>query len=556
MSSINIDCLPGVENIRAIIAHLDDKDVINLSITCKALRQQLAHRVFHTVQFTNEPRIADSALAAARNHGAHIRLLRFVGYASEEDDDANSKADYGDTTSAVWPNRDLLPKSAVMLLQANKTLLPNLETIAINFDHDYGEHSEFGPYGVKMFANTESWADVRMREARMTMCRLWANTYMALTKNEGTPGLVIENWSPRGVITFKSSQWKEYMGRVKSFDVRVIVDTFAFEFTNSMEGYVKDFAAMQEFFFDHLDSAETLKVSMLWPDTPFGMHGEYHLPLPIKAEGCMQALERVEFRHVFVSREMIEFFKGHKDNLRTVILHDAQSAAAEYGECATRPLSWAVFFDLLSAASDEDEIALSDLIFTTSAPLSETEGKTGKINYKSERAAIKKVRDELRTNPRRRLFGYGDLGEQNGMFIHDVKTNQESAISGRDQAAHDRFVEKLRQRNEQARLNTYTAEVSRRVDTDIAEQLVQGLETMSGIGHRVSDGSGPAGSQDVDTVQGVDDDATRVTAEAQEQNELPSVTKKKTTVRKRREVAVTQNTEVRRSARLARKLES
>lgn len=555
MSSINIDSLPGVANIRSIIAYLDDKDVINLSITCKALRQQLAHRVFQTVQFTNEPRIADSALAAAQKYGAHIKLLRFVGYASEEDDNGNSN-DCGDTNSAVWPNRDVLPDSAVILLQASKKLLPNLETISINFDHDYGEHDEFGPYGVKMFANTERWADVRMREARMVMCRLWVNTYMALTKNEGTPGLVIENWSPRGVVTFKSPQWKEYMRRVKSFDIRIIVDTFAFDFTNSMEGYVEDFAAMQEFFFHHLDSVETLKVSMLWSETPFGMHGEYHLPLPIKVEGCMQALENVEFRHVFISREIIDFFKGHKGHLRTVVLHDAQSAAAEYGECATRPLSWADFFDQLSTALDEQEIALSHFAFTSPAPLSETEAKTGKINYKSERAAIKKVRDELRINLRRRLFGYGDLGERNGMFIHDVKTNQESAINGRDQAAYDRFMERLHQRNEQARSTTYTAdaEIAHHVDSDIAEQLVQGMESMHGIGG-ASDGNSPAVLQVVETVQRVGDDATTATAEPQDHGE-PSATIKKTVHSKKRKVADTKQTEVRRSVRLARKLDS
>jgi hypothetical protein len=87
-------------------------------------------------------------------------------------------------------------------------------------------------------------------------------------------------------------------------------------------------------------------------------------------------------------------------------------------------------------------MALANLVVTSPAPLSETEAKTGKVRYKSERAAVKKVRDEIAADGtgKRRLFGYGDLHRGNGYFVECVRTNQESAIEGVDQKAYDRLV--------------------------------------------------------------------------------------------------------------------
>jgi hypothetical protein len=80
---------------------------------------------------------------------------------------------------------------------------------------------------------------------------------------------------------------------------------------------------------------------------------------------------------------------------------------------------------------DEHGLALSQLTFTFPVPLFETEAKSGKFRYKSERAAIKKVGDKLSSDSRRRLFGYRDLHEHHGYFISDIKSTRESATSGK-----------------------------------------------------------------------------------------------------------------------------
>ncbi|KAK4183513.1 hypothetical protein QBC35DRAFT_507929 [Podospora australis] len=509
-----LDATPG-EILGSIVDHLDNhRDIIRFSSACKSMRQRLAHRVFHTIRFSNDARISDSALLAVHAHGSHVKVLRFVGYASKEDDsdvdgsqfwafnpsvkdggfgsdysdefrsdndsdrdpDDNEPNDDADANEISQPpsperpkDRDQLPPSAVTLFEASEWLLPNLETFSINFDHDYGEASEFSAHGAIFFMNHESWAQVRMREMCMTMCRLWANAYKALAtgtagpgwRTAPLPGLAMENWSPRGVTTFKTPEWKTYLSKLENFSIQVIAETLGWNCTNSMRGYVEDFANTQDFFFAHLSAVKTCKISLNWLGalTPFGMRGEGHLPLPMKISAeTMPVLEHLELSNVFISSDLAGFIISHKKTLRTVILHDAHSAAAEYGECAEDryKLSWAEFFEKLSAALDNHQrnggLALTEFTSETVAPLSETEAKTGKFRYKSEKPAIKKVRDDMVNDPERRLFGYGDLGEENGKFIHDVRTNQASAISGKDQEAYVLFRTKLAENRERLRL--------------------------------------------------------------------------------------------------------
>ncbi|KAH6623794.1 hypothetical protein F5144DRAFT_519241 [Chaetomium tenue] len=489
----NIDTLPA-EIIDAIVSRLDDDDVMKLSTTCRALRARTAHQVFHTVRFSNDPRIADAALVAVKNHGIHVKVLRFVGFAGEEDDNP-------DVEPALKPaNRDILPPSALILFEANAALLPSLEQFSISFDHDYDYVREFDcPHGPCMFEQPESWDMVHAREAKLTMCRLWANTYKALAGNKTATGLVIENWSPRGVSTFQTPEWRAYLGRLKTLDIRITAARQAWSFTNSMTGYVKDIAKMQGLFFEHLNTVQTLKISIR-PEIPFGMHGTHHIPLPIKPTGRMPALQHLELSNLFISADLAAFILSYKTQLRTVTLHNAQSAAAEYGECASQPLPWSAFFDALSLGLGEDEssFTLTQLTVTSPAPLSETEAKSGRINYKTERAAIKQVRAELRADSRRCLFGYGDLHGYHGYFAHDVKTNQQSAIEGVDQAAWDRLVAKLDAKRGYVVASKAVVVEAGGEENDTAwggsDMPVSGLKTTTKKGRGAGSGKGSAAS--------------------------------------------------------------
>ncbi|KAK4041086.1 hypothetical protein C8A01DRAFT_34931 [Parachaetomium inaequale] len=358
--TLNINTLPA-EILEAIVSSLEDDDVMKLSTTCRALRARTAHRVFHTVRFSNDPRIADAALVAAKNHGVHIKVLRFVGYAGEDDDKPDDEkacrdSDLEPVHGRDGNNEDLGPGEAAAA---------RFKPFSINFDHDYDYSNEFNcPHGAYMFEDSESWDMVHAREAKLTMCRLWANTYKALAGNKTAAGLVIENWSSRAVSTFQTAEWRTYLGRLKTLDIRITGARQAWFFTNSMEGYVKDIARMQGFFFEHLHALQTLKLS-IWPEIPFGMHGTYHMPLPLRATGRMPALQHLELENVFISRDLVAFILSYSAHLRTVVLRNAQSAAAEYGECASRPLPWLDSFDALSAglqgedSEEEDDFALT-----------------------------------------------------------------------------------------------------------------------------------------------------------------------------------------------------
>lgn len=63
------------------------------------------------------------------------------------------------------------------------------------------------------------------REERIpSVCGLWRNTYEALSRFQGrVKELVTENWLPRGVLVFKSKEWKEFLGKLQNLEVWLAV---------------------------------------------------------------------------------------------------------------------------------------------------------------------------------------------------------------------------------------------------------------------------------------------------------------------------------------------
>ncbi|PMB64702.1 hypothetical protein BM221_009542 [Beauveria bassiana] len=92
-----------------IVEQLCHRDLIRLSSTCKTYRAHLAPFVFHTIRFGNDERTSNSALAAAKTHGDHVRRLCFTYWAEPESDiEPGEKPPVLKSRALLPPSRQLL----------------------------------------------------------------------------------------------------------------------------------------------------------------------------------------------------------------------------------------------------------------------------------------------------------------------------------------------------------------------------------------------------------------------------------------------------------------
>ena len=421
-----------------------------LSLTSKRLRDVVARDVFKTVRFSNDKRISDSALAAATKYGHYIQKLEFVGFdPAAEDAPPEVRAGRNHT----------LPPSAISLFEAPRDLLPNLQTFVISFDHNFGYslgQRNNKRDGVGFFDTIETSLRITSKEEAMTPRRaLWANTYRHLASNTTVSHLVIQNWPPRAVSVFATDSWKEHLGRLHIFEISVAgykdpsSASYQPVWSNTCPGYQRAIEKMGEYFFDHLASAKTVKISA---PTGFpigspvgslyeiergyvqGILREYFF-LPLR-EKSMPAVEHLELSGFFISHDLAKWIIEHSRTLRKLVLTNAQSMAfhmIHQAPLMTLVYTWMEFFDALSAVKD---LALAQFEMTSycriERPWSGTftdwvdpsDPKCNPANEKSE------------------SFGYAHLGRDGNLqYLTVPSPNQHK--KGADLAAYKRFMRKV-----------------------------------------------------------------------------------------------------------------
>ncbi|KAK4458439.1 hypothetical protein QBC42DRAFT_314716 [Cladorrhinum samala] len=471
ITTLPLEILTAIVDLLLALSNGDKTDVIALSKTCKTLRHRLSPVLFHTLCFSNSLRASSLALLAAETHGQHIKVLRFVGHSDHNLGEPGYRC-------------EILPTSARALfsqtardgrVSISPLRLPNLEKISIYFAHDYdkvrGRNSPIG--GKAIFENDEEqggagasrsrscWERVAEREERIpSVCGLWRNTYEALASAPRVRELVIENWSPRGVSVFASREWKEFLGKLERLEVRLAVsepDKSRDGAIMGYEGYKSDVARMGEFFFQHLREVKKLEIGIGTKRESddgrfmFGLAGKpyryasgtrvwkpFLVPLPFKDVGgggggggggeeggdeSMPLLEELVLRNVFLSQDLVDFIVRCK-MLRKVVLENAQAFSHPWiGAITSVSLTWEGFFDAMCVGLDKHpDSALSELSFTTKTPRVH-----GLVPPPSDRKTP-------------RWFGYGWV---DALFVADARTTEESGYAGKDQAAYDRFIEKL-----------------------------------------------------------------------------------------------------------------
>lgn len=429
---------------RELLGFVNDefRDIMNLSVTCKRLRNHLLPRVFATVLFSNDTRVSDSALVAARAHGKYIKKLRFIAYDPPED---NASEDVKATESAKYISA-VIPETALELFRADSMLLPNLDRFVIRFAHNfdkiievYGQDYEryqfyFFDQEIGISVSGRKTVCEPLSEDNSNMLCLWANTYQALSTNWTTPTLEIEQWPPHKSSTFDTEEWRAYLGRLERLEISILgLDNGVGWATSTCTGYRDDIGKMKQYFFDYLSSVRTLKFTAA-EVSKIGNTGNCHMDLPFGVD-TMPALENVELTNIFMGRQLLEFLKAHSAHLRTVVI-DGSAATYDHETRGRDDLSWADFFVLLAKTHF---VVLSSFDLRTEAP--PKNWRTSEFLESSQYVEELKAMYELQEkHPHLRLFEHSWVSDKYGDPMRDEKRYVRCFQDGRAQAAYERFM--------------------------------------------------------------------------------------------------------------------
>ncbi|KAL0059917.1 hypothetical protein AAF712_013332 [Marasmius tenuissimus] len=323
--------------------------------------------------------------------------------------------------------------------------LPNLTTVHLSFDFDFD--FDFGyekpdsniwddpnlytgvSYSIWVFKDSEAAEDVPMKEARYPWRALMAQTWSALCRNKSIRELIVSNLIPRKTTAFNSDDWRDFLGRLKTLELRMWGVTDDGWYVNALEGYLAYEARLGEYFFRHLNQVQRLLLAA-YPECPFGgpevgngPDFRYDIAFPLSKE-YLPRLKALELHNVFVSKRLADFILSKSKTLNEVRLHDCH--ASTYDE---EKISWAAFFTHL----DHNKCQLREL----------------DVTYRQSDAAI--IDEESRPkkeNEEDRVFSYGMLDEKYGFFMADDRQICEKYEERRDLDAYRKLVDSVRQRRE------------------------------------------------------------------------------------------------------------
>ncbi|KAM7189298.1 hypothetical protein V8F20_010206 [Naviculisporaceae sp. PSN 640] len=446
---------------------------VRLTATCKRLRKMLLPQAFETVRFSNDKRISDSALVAARNHGIHIKKLHFLGL-DPLLEGAGNPGEY------VENRTHTLPHSALILFEAKRSLLPCLRTVIVEFDHnfdDYPDRWTDPTYGMGISDSNGA--------SEAAFWELWDHTYFALSSNLTVPHVIISNWTPQLMLSHREEdRWHAFLARLEKFELTIADSISVMKHgprgrpllisSNAECGY--EMREMDRAFFDHLSGVKTLKFSgsrRLFVGSLILGSWRNSVSFPIETD-ALESLISVELSRIFISADLIQFIRRYRGTLRSVVLKDVVAFAVfsratnEYNSIA---LPWCYFF---RALRETQGLALTNFQVESICPLDLQEAKAqikrdvfGDLDVadddiandfgdgthptmaqvEEERVAASRIRMELNHTENKhrdlKLFGYAELDWRTGFPRLHATLNRLRFEEGQDQAAYEEFMNKL-----------------------------------------------------------------------------------------------------------------
>ena len=422
-------------------------DLMNWSCTSRYFRNLLAPYIFRTIKLRNYEKSGASVDALVNGpHGDLVKEIYFLGSVppSMADPDSNDedcepfpegfhiithegKEEEEESFSVTLP-------PVVDKLLSNLNQFSNLESFSIGFNYPY--ESTFDEY-----YDDEGIVDNENPQAAHFYKALMTTTYGTLLRNKVPQFRAMEIRKLVWTFTepYESPIFSKFLSHIKHFSLSVRGDDNGAGWcVNTCDGYLECVARFHELFFDHLASVTSMTLQAS-DSGPIGLEGMRHARLALKAQQ-MPLLKSLRLEFIFICKELADFIAGHADTLERLTLHECYSSVN--GLQDNEPFYWSHFFDDLHGA---DLKQLSHLeIRPYNAPLTFEESMDRNYNRvpaeRTEPDNVQQIRRVIRTDQRRRVFGYATLSDKYGACDEDDEENQVAFERGEDQVAYDRLM--------------------------------------------------------------------------------------------------------------------
>ena len=206
--------------------------------------------------------------------------------------------------------------------------------------------------------------------------------------------LVINDFIFRGVSTFRSSKWQQFLSNLRAFRLDLPGDDSGSRKSivswNSYAVYREEFPT---WFFAHLREVEQFEIHTHWT-RPLGLNA----PLAIQYNHLPNLL-RIELSYVFISQAFLDFLLQRAPQIEKIIMRDAIAHSPSTPDSLN--ITWA---DLLSSIRRANPPSLVEFDIR---PLKRPDGWDHLFRASIAKQDRDQIKEHLETHPQRMVFLYG-----------------------------------------------------------------------------------------------------------------------------------------------------
>lgn len=326
-----------------ISKYLDYADQVNLSSTCRQLRQQLLRDVFGELHVSDRPEHCERVLALAREYGCYTKKLYFRARVDIYDDDYAGAKPFA---------RPVLPKAAAMLISGapedgpedggggadsdsdsgqrggrrRGPLLPQLRSLTLDL-RPYGRSRERP--GVNGRSRTDRWTPaptaerVGQLEQRHEWRALFTEVWAAASANRALTELTIDGYRPARRLAQATPEYRAFLGRLESLNIVITVETarsrgWDLKHAPSFQAIVC--SSLNNRLFRHAGALRRLRIeSREWVFLSVAVD-RYPNLAKLDLATHMPLLEHVELRGFLVTQGLADCLHACRDKLRSIRL--------------------------------------------------------------------------------------------------------------------------------------------------------------------------------------------------------------------------------------------
>ncbi|KAL4982008.1 hypothetical protein BDW68DRAFT_66877 [Aspergillus falconensis] len=389
-------------------------DLIDLSSTCKWMRDSIAPRILGTVHLYNTTKSALSLQAIAR--GKHSHCVRKIHYVATCE------------TDQVKPALEEVYPSAVNSVLSRLSQFPNLRHLTAYFP--VHRHDFF--WGDLFYDPFDPSLDQALAEEEANAWRgLMASSFAAVASNE-LVSFEIHHLHVAEVSTFMTPAFRSFLSKLKSFKLSLQpLDNGAgwrFNTTEIFPGFADrlgpwfthNLLSVEEFSFDPSNSSVLGEAGQLYSHN-MSLQG-----------ATMPRLRKLTLSNIIICAELRDFVLRHLDVLEEIILQECYAYRAKEDWC----FRWCSLFTALARAKPAR-------LRTFKLRYDESETEKLKAQFEDVWAGedlIAQARTKLELEPHARAFFYAYVDDKYGFRFGDAAPTLEAYLQGDDERAYSELL--------------------------------------------------------------------------------------------------------------------